>query len=741
MKKTFLKFMMIASVLGTVMVSCSSDDDSDNKNTCSDGIQNGDETGIDCGGSSCQPCALSELEGELTEELTLDASIAYELKGKFEIQNGGKLTIPAGTVIKATGGTASYIAVAQGGQIFINGTANDPVVMTSGDASPVAGNWGGLVVCGKAPTNKGASVISEVADLTYGGTVTDDNSGVIRYLRLEYTGATFTNDKEFNGLSLFGVGSGTTVEYVQSYNGGDDGIEFFGGTVTGKYLVSTNSGDDGIDFADGWNGNGEFWYVSGAAFAGLEGSNLKDEAAGVTPVTTTTISNVTVVGPVTEGALYYKEGGGNFTIDNFYTSGTDLGVKVKSSDAPATTRIEAGDLIITNMQFADIASGFTRTDYTGANQSFISEGVASGAGNGAAAPDWAAGWTRGLDNSGSTEANLEGTITSAVSLQADTKYLLTSKLEILDGGELTIPAGTVIEATGQTSSYIAVAQGGKIFVNGTATNPVVMTSGESSPSPGDWGGLVVCGNAPTNKGISVTSEVADLTYGGTIADDNSGSITYLRLEYTGATFTNDKEFNGLSLFGVGSGTTVEYVQSYNGNDDGIEFFGGTVTGKYLVSTNSGDDGIDFADGWNGNGEFWYVSGAAFAGLEGSNLKDEAAGVTPVTTTTISNVTVVGPVTEGALYYKEGGGKFTINNFYTSGIDLGVKVKSSDVPATTRIEAGDLVITNIQFDAKAIGFTETDYAGAKQDFFTEGSATGAGNGADAPDWAAGWTVGL
>ncbi|PKB43099.1 hypothetical protein AX016_1282 [Cellulophaga sp. RHA19] len=740
MKKTFLKFMMAASVLGTVMTSCNSDDDA-NTNTCSDGIKNGDETGVDCGGSSCQPCALAELEGELSNELTLDASIAYELKGKFEVLDGGKLTIPAGTVIKATGGTASYIAVAQGGQIFVNGTASNPVVMTSGETAPEAGNWGGLVVCGNAPTNKGASVTSEVAGLTYGGTATDDNSGSIRYLRLEYTGAEFSADKQFNGLSLFGVGSGTTVEYVQSYNGKDDGIEFFGGTVNGKYLVSTNAGDDGIDFADGWNGNGEFWYVSGSAKAGLEGSNLKNETASVDPVTTTTLSNITVVGPVGEGALFYKEGGGNFTIDNFYTSGVNKGVSVKDSDIPAKTRIEAGNLVITNMEFANVADGFAKTDYTGANQSFISEGVATGAGNGAAAPDWAAGWTRGLDNSGVTESSLEGEINYQLNLDASVAYELKGKLEILDGGKLIIPAGTVIKATGGTASYIAVAQGGQIFVNGTASNPVVMTSGAATPEPGNWGGLVVCGNAPTNKGASVTSEVAGLTYGGTVTDDNSGSITYLRLEYTGAEFSAEKQFNGLSLFGVGSGTTVEYVQSYNGKDDGIEFFGGTVNGKYLVSTNAGDDGIDFADGWNGNGEFWYVSGSAKAGLEGSNLKNETASVNPVTTTTLSNITVVGPVTEGALFYKEGGGNFTIDNFYTSGVNKGISVKDSDTPAATRIEAGNLVITNIQFDAKATGFVETDYTGAKQDFYTEGTATGAGNGAAAPDWAAGWTVGL
>ena len=131
-----------------------------------------------------------------------------------------------------------------------------------------------------------ATATSEVADLTYGGsvllmTILDR----FRYLRLEYTGATFNSSKEFNGLSLFGVGSGTTVEYVQSYEGGDDGIEFFGGTVNGRYLVSTNSGDDSIDFADGWSGTGEYWYISGGAKAGIEGSNNGDNGDAA-PVTT-----------------------------------------------------------------------------------------------------------------------------------------------------------------------------------------------------------------------------------------------------------------------------------------------------------------------------------------------------------------------------------------------------------------------------------------------------------------------
>lgn len=404
MKKTYLKFAA-SFCLATLIASCTSDD---NLNTDLDGIQNGNETGIDCGGSTGVTCENANnpdgetqgndtsgtvLEGDLSGVKILEANTLYNLTGAYIIRDGGQLTIQAGTTIKATGGTSAYIAVAQGGQIFVNGTAANPVIMTSAAVNPAAGDWGGLVLCGKAPTNVGNVATSEVADLTYGGNVANDNSGVLRYLRVAYTGASFNSSKEFNGISLFGVGSGTTVEYVQSYNGADDGIEFFGGTVNGRYLVSTNSGDDSIDFADGWNGTGEYWYISGGAKAGIEGSNNGDNA-GITPLTHATLKNITVVGPVTEGALYFKEGGGICTIDNFYTKGINLGVKIKDSDTDAAARIEAGDLVITNMQFDAPIDNYKETDYTGANQDFISTGPATGAGNGADVPTWALGWAK-----------------------------------------------------------------------------------------------------------------------------------------------------------------------------------------------------------------------------------------------------------------------------------------------------------------------------------------------------------
>jgi hypothetical protein len=736
MKNYFYLLLLLISA------SCTSDDDAVTLDsdlttiaTCFDGIKNGDEIDVDCGGS-CSACVTS-LSGILSTDTQLSKANSYELTGAYIVPDGITLTIDAGTLIKAIGGTSSYIAVAQGGKININGTATSPVVMTSGFDSPAASDWGGLVICGKAPTNVGATATSEVGELTYGGSDENDSSGSIQYLRVEYSGAAYNSEKEFNGISLFGVGAGTTFKYVQSYEGGDDGIEFFGGTVNGIYLVSVNSQDDSIDFADGWNGSGSYWYISGGAKAGIEGSN-NGANGDATPVTITSLSNITVVGPVSEGALYFKEGGGQFTIDNFYASNVALGVKVKANDVESNTRLAAGELSISKFQFADVALGdLVKTDYVG-DASWLGEGATSGAGNGAAAPSWTAGWTVGLDGAtASTKANLEGEIDTEVTLNSSTEYLLTSSFIIKDGGTLNIPAGTLIKAIGGTSSYIAVAQGGKININGTATSPVVMTSGFDSPAASDWGGLVICGKAPTNVGATATSEVGDLTYGGTISNDNSGSIQYLRVEYSGAAYNSEKEFNGISLFGVGSGTTFEYVQSYEGGDDGIEFFGGTVVGNYLISTGSQDDSIDFADGWNGSGSYWYISGGAKAGIEGSNNGSDG-NATPVTTVTLSNISVVGPVTEGALYFKEGGGNFTINNFFVSVLeDEVIKVKSTDSDAQARLTNGDLKITNLT-GAMDMAFLSPDFDFTSYANITQTTtATGAGNGATMPDWSAGW----
>jgi len=337
--------------------------------------------------------------------------------------------------------------------------------------------------------------------------------------------------------------------------------------------------------------------------------------------------------------------------------------------------------------------------------------------------------------------NLKGNIPSGdnIILEAGKTYKLTGALIVENGATLTIPAGTVIEATNPSGNdtqvrYIAVAQGAKIFVNGTATSPVVMTATTKSAS--SWGGMVVCGKAPTNKSDAGTAgaEVSGLTYGGTVSNDNSGSIKYLRLEYTGYKYSDTKEFNGLSCFGVGSGTVIDYVVSYKGGDDGIEFFGGTVNASHLVSVDSEDDGLDFADGWSGTGEYWVAYNSSKSGIEGSNNGDNGAA-TPMTNATLKNLSIY-KMGEKPFYMKEGSGKMTVDNMVIGGLATSkltayFYIDGTDTNAAARIAAGDVKITNVKFEGElAIGQSK---AVAGLTITESASATGAGNGIGKPAW--------
>lgn len=321
-------------------------------------------------------------------------------------------------------------------------------------------------------------------------------------------------------------------------------------------------------------------------------------------------------------------------------------------------------------------------------------------------------------------------------------YKLTGKLEILDHATLTIPAGTRIEGTGGTSAYIAIGQNAQIFVNGTATNPVVMTSGSSNPTPADWGGLVICGNAPINRAGTAMSEVGDLPYGGTVANDNSGSIKYLRIEYSGANFTAEKEFNGLSMFGVGSGTTIQYVQVYHGSDDGFEWFGGTVNTSYLVSTGNEDDQFDWTEGWNGNNSNWYAKegfGKGNRGIEADgNGTNNAA--TPYSSPTITGLTLVGIPESGepqGMKLREGT-QAQISNVvlanWATGIDIQHDITLDWIPENLFIDGVRFVNVGTESVGKNNAGEIIDVTNA---YTIDSNATGAGNGVDVPSWANGW----
>lgn len=205
------------------------------------------------------PAANSELSGEITTDVTLDASTEYKLTGSLIVAEGGKLRIPAGTVIKANKGFDKYILVKQGGQIFANGTAEKPVRITSAEATPNQGDWGGIIINGRARISGPAGVVSTGTTeinpaIIYGGSNDADNSGVLEYLILEYTGAKSSADIEHNGLTLNGVGSGTRIENIYIPYGADDAVEWFGGSVSIKNLLVVDPDDDMFDVTQGWTG-------------------------------------------------------------------------------------------------------------------------------------------------------------------------------------------------------------------------------------------------------------------------------------------------------------------------------------------------------------------------------------------------------------------------------------------------------------------------------------------------------
>lgn len=246
--------------------------------TCDDGIQNGDETGIDCGGS-CDPCTGSvEVSGMISANTTWTSNNIYYLNGKVVVDYGIVLTIEPGTIIKGkkgTGSLASALVVARGGKIMAEGTSEEPIIFTTEDDNIAVGEtagtnlteddnslWGGLILLGKAKGSfKGDVSEVQIEGIPagddwglYGGDDDTDNSGVLKYISIRHGGAEIGEGNEINGLTLGSVGSGTVIENIEVVANFDDGIEFFGGTVSPKNLLIWAQGDDGIDIDQAYAG-------------------------------------------------------------------------------------------------------------------------------------------------------------------------------------------------------------------------------------------------------------------------------------------------------------------------------------------------------------------------------------------------------------------------------------------------------------------------------------------------------
>lgn len=278
---------------------------------------------------------IDELIGDITSDRTLNANTAYTLKGEVFVNSGAILTIPAGTVIKAYAEAyaerVAFLAVKQGGKIIAEGTPENPIKFTSSKENPAPGDWGGLVICGKAITNLGKNVQAEVTGLRYGGTNSADNSGVYSHIIVEYSGALINPEAEFNGVTFYAVGSGTIVDNIIVRQGSDDAFEWFGGSVNVTNLAAIGCQDDSFDWTEGWNGTAINLYSdqsSATAFSsdsrGIEADNNSTNPL-LAPISNPTLKNITLIGRdnplVTSEAGIMLRRGTNATIDNVYISG------------------------------------------------------------------------------------------------------------------------------------------------------------------------------------------------------------------------------------------------------------------------------------------------------------------------------------------------------------------------------------------------------------------------------------
>ncbi len=252
----------------------------------------------------------------------------------------------------------------------------------------------------------------------------------------------------------------------------------------------------------------------------------------------------------------------------------------------------------------------------------------------------------------SNTVTIDNAINTDATWTADKKYLLKGFVEIESGHTLTIEPGTVILGDKDTKGTLIVNRGAKLIAAGTASSPIVFTSAQpaGSRAPGDWGGIILCGKAPINLpgGTGVVEGGVEAVFGGTDAADNSGVLQYVRIEFPGIAFQPNNEINGLTLAGVGNGTTIDHIQvSYSG-DDSYEWFGGTVNVKNLVAYIGLDDDFDMDNGYSGHVQFGVaLRDPDIADASGSNgLEDDndASGsdADPHTTPVMSNISVFGP---------------------------------------------------------------------------------------------------
>ncbi len=644
--------------------------------------------------------------GDITVNTTLSANQVYLLDGWVYIKSGATLTIEPGTIIRGSKANKGAIIVEKGAKIIAEGTAANPIVFTSNQApgSRSYGDWGGIIVLGNAIVNKTAPVIEGGPTSTYGGTDDADNSGILKYVRIEFPGVAFQPDKEINGLTMGGVGTGTLIDYVQVSFSGDDSYEWFGGTVNARHLIAYRGWDDDFDTDYGYRGMVQFAVTlrdPAVADAG-SGSNCfesDNDGTGTTdsPVTEAIFSNVSAFGPLVtlstiinsnyKRAIHIRRNS-RLNIFNSVFSGYSIGLLIDgtASQANATN----GTLNIENSILAGckdyFAAEFDSLYFTGASK-----------------------------NNVKLAENLELGLTDPFNLDApgflptEVAYLLNGWVYVKSGATLTIEPGTVIRGSKANKGALIIESGAKIMAEGTLSNPIVFTSGQDagSRSYGDWGGIIILGKALVNKTAPVIEGGPTSTYGGADDADNSGVLKYVRIEFPGIAFQPDKEINGLTFGGVGNGTLVDYIQVSFSGDDSYEWFGGSVNARHLIAFRGWDDDFDTDYGYRGMVQFAVTlrdpavadAGSGSNSFESDNDATGSAD-TPFTAALFSNVSAFGPLAEPTTTYNSNykraihlrrNTRLNIYNSLFAGYATGLLIDGSASQANAT--SGDLKIRN------------------------------------------------
>lgn len=605
------------------------------------------------------PTTVTIPAGDITTNTLWTSGNVYLLNGWVYVKSGATLTIQAGTIIRGDKTNQGALIIERGAQLIAQGTATQPIVFTSNQVagSRGYGDWGGLLICGNASINVpgGTAIIEGNVGSVFGGGATPndaDNSGILKYVRIEFPGIAFSPNNEINGLTMGGVGNGTTIDYVQVSYSGDDSFEWFGGTVNAKHLIALGGLDDDMDTDLGFTGKVQHVVIlRDPAQADVSGSRAfesdNDEAGSSNlPQTKPIFSNVSVFGPKADAGTTinsnFKEVANirlnsSCSIFNSILAGWKTGLRIDgaASRANATNNILRIENTFEAGMVTDFHSSFEQSYFL---TPFRNNSVL----------------TNNTSLSIADPFNL--TNPNFLPQQANNVYLLNGWVYVKSGATVTIDPGTVIRGDKTNQGALIVERGGKLIAEGTANAPIVFTSNQTagSRSYGDWGGVLLCGYASINVpgGTAIIEGNVGSVFGGGATPndaDNSGVLKYVRIEFPGIAFSPNNEINGLTMGGVGNGTEIDYVQvSYSG-DDSFEWFGGTVNAKHIIALRGLDDDFDTDLGFNGMIQYAVsLRDPAQADVSGSRAfesDNDAAGSSnlPQTRPVFSNVSVFGPV--------------------------------------------------------------------------------------------------